>query len=64
MQSLFHALVKQPARAWGPDTLERLRQSFEAGGFSVPRLLVDIMTVAASPPKLEMAQAAAPETTP
>ncbi len=64
VQSLFHALVKQPARAWGPDTLERLRQSFEAGGFSVPRLLVDIMTVAASPPKLEVAQSAVPETTP
>ncbi|MCE9629743.1 MAG: DUF1592 domain-containing protein [Planctomycetia bacterium] len=64
VQSLFHALVKQPARAWGPDTLEKLRQSFVAGGFSVPRLLVDIMTVAALPPTLEVAQAAVPETTP
>jgi hypothetical protein len=64
VQSLFHALVKQPARAWGPDTLGQLRQSFVAGGFSVPRLLVDIMTVAALPPKLEVAQAAAPETSP
>lgn len=64
VQSLFHALAKQPARAWGPDTLERLRQSFEAGGFSVPGLLVDIMTVAALPPKLEVAQAAAPEISP
>jgi hypothetical protein len=64
VQSLFHVLVKQPARAWGPDTLERLRQSFVTGSFSVPRLLVDIMTVAALPPKLEVAQAAVPETTP
>ncbi|NCY02491.1 MAG: DUF1592 domain-containing protein, partial [Planctomycetia bacterium] len=24
VQNLFHALVKQPARAWGPDTLETL----------------------------------------
>jgi len=64
VQSLFHALVKQPARAWGPDTLEKLRESFVAGGFSVPRLLVDIMTVAALPPKPEVAQAALPETTP
>jgi hypothetical protein len=64
VQSLFHSLVKQPARAWGPDTLEKLRQSFVAGGFSVPGLLVDIMVVAALPPKLEVAQAAVPETTP
>jgi hypothetical protein len=64
VQSLFHALVKQPARAWGPDTLERLRESFVASSFSIPRLLVDIMTVAALPPKLEVAQAAVPETSP
>jgi hypothetical protein len=64
VQSLFHALAKQPARAWGPDTLERLRQSFVAGGFSVPRLLADIMTEAASLPKPEVARAAVPETTP
>ncbi len=64
VQTLFHALVKQPARAWGPDTLEGLRQSFVASGFSIPRLLVDIMTVAALPPKPEVAKAAVPETTP
>jgi hypothetical protein len=64
VQSLFHALVKQPARAWGPDTLERLRESFVASSFSIPRLLVDIMTLAALPPKLEVAQAALPETAP
>lgn len=64
VQSLFHALVKQPARAWGPETLERLRQSFVAGGFNIPGLLVDIMTVAALPPKPKVAQADVPETTP
>ena len=64
VQSLFHSLVKQPARAWGPDTLERLRQSFVASGFSIPNLLVDIMTVAALPPKLEVAKLAPPETSP
>jgi hypothetical protein len=56
--------VKQPARAWGPDTLEGLRQSFVANGFSIPNLLVDIMTVAALPPKPEVAKAAVSETTP
>jgi hypothetical protein len=56
VQGLFHALVKQPMRAWGPDTLENLRGSFVAGGFDIRRLLVDIMVVAATPPKLEVAQ--------
>jgi hypothetical protein len=50
VQNLFHALVKQPVRAWGPETLNSLRQSFAANGFDVRRLLVDIMTVAAMPP--------------
>jgi len=50
VQALFHALVKQPARAWGPDTLERLTAAFAAEGFEIRRLLVDIMTVAAFPP--------------
>jgi mono/diheme cytochrome c family protein len=52
VQNLFHALVKQPVRAWGPDTLDRLRRSFAANGFDVRRLLVDIMTVAAVPPSV------------
>ena len=56
VQSLFHALVKQPLRAWGPNTLDNLRKSFAAGDFDIRRLLVDIMTVAALPPKLELAQ--------
>jgi hypothetical protein len=56
VQSLFHALVKQPLRAWGPNTLDNLRKSFAASDFDIRRLLVDIMTVAALPPKLELAQ--------
>jgi len=50
VQQLFHALVKQPARAWGPDTLATLRQRFAANNFDIRRLLVDIMTIAALPP--------------
>jgi hypothetical protein len=50
LQSLFHALVKQPIRAWGPDTLPRLRQSFAAKGFDIREAVVDIMKVAAFPP--------------
>ena len=50
VQQLFHALVKQPMRAWGPDTLETLRKQFAANNCDIQRLLVDIMTVAALPP--------------
>jgi hypothetical protein len=61
VQSLFHVLVKQPARAWGPDTLDRLREGFAHHGYDVKRLLVDIMEVASLPPP---AAAAAPGNTP
>jgi len=50
VQALFHAVVKQPVRAWGPDTLDGLCTRFAAGGFDIRRLLVDIMVVAAFPP--------------
>ena len=50
VQQLFHALAKQPMRAWGPDTLETLRKQFTANNCDIRQLLVDIMTVAALPP--------------
>ncbi len=50
VQSLFHAVVKQPVRAWGPEALATLRAGFEAGSFDIRRLLVDIMVMAAVPP--------------
>lgn len=50
VQAVFHAVVKQPVRAWGPDALARLCRDFEAGGFDVRRLLVDIMVLTAFPP--------------
>jgi cytochrome c553 len=56
VRSLFHALVKQPVRAWGPETQENLRSGFEKSGFDIRRLLVDIMMVAAASPQLEVAQ--------
>jgi hypothetical protein len=58
VRNLFHAVVKQPMRAWGADTLESLRTSFAANDCDVRRLLVDIMAVAALPPP------AAPQTPP
>ena len=42
VQQLFHALVKQPMRAWGPDTLETLRKQFVTNNCDIRRLLVDL----------------------
>jgi hypothetical protein len=43
VERVFHHLVKQPARAYGPTKLDELRQSFERNGYSVRKLMVDIM---------------------
>lgn len=50
LRALFHALVKQPAAAWGPDVAERIRASFSARGCDIREAVVDIMKVAAFPP--------------
>ena len=50
LQALFHAIVRQPLRAWGPQTLENLRKSFTASGCDIHAAVVDIMAVAAFPP--------------
>jgi hypothetical protein len=39
---LFHQVVKQPALAYGSDTMHRLRQSFVASEFNLQKLLVEI----------------------
>lgn len=46
-EQLFHHLVQQSARAYGRDTLDRLRESFAAGGFNIRRLAIQIMAIAA-----------------
>jgi mono/diheme cytochrome c family protein len=51
VQHLFHALVRQPVRAWGPDTLPALTRSFADSGCNIRRLAVDIMKVACFPPE-------------
>ena len=51
VQQLFHALVRQPVRAWGPETLPTLTKSFGDSGCDIRRLAVDIMKVACFPPK-------------
>ncbi|MBM4010762.1 MAG: DUF1592 domain-containing protein [Planctomycetes bacterium] len=62
VQALFHAAVKQPVQAWGPDTLPRLQESFAAGGYDIRRLLVDIMVVASIPPAFAPQGGVAPAT--
>ena len=64
VQATFHALVKQPVRAWGADTLEDLTRSFAASGFDIRRLLVDIMVVAAVRPRLDAVSTPVPEPSP
>ena len=64
VRNLFHAVVKQPLRAWGPDTLDSLRKSFAANDCDVRRLLVDIITVAALPPPTTASAAPSPASAP
>jgi hypothetical protein len=42
-EQLFHHLVQQPARAYGPATLDDLRTRFAANGFHIRKLAVDIL---------------------
>ena len=47
IEQLFHQIVKQPMLAYGPDVINRLRQSFVAAGFNMQKLLVDMATISA-----------------
>jgi len=47
VEKLFQNLVKQPVRAYGPETLPQLEQSFAAHEFNIRQEMVDIMAVAA-----------------
>ncbi|MEZ0273952.1 MAG: DUF1592 domain-containing protein [Roseimicrobium sp.] len=48
IRHLFNHTVKQPHLAYGPETLEDLRQSFEKNQFSVQKLLQDIAVLSAT----------------
>ena len=50
VEQLFHYMIKQPIRAYGAETLPKLRDSFAAEGFSIRELAVDIVTTAAMAP--------------
>ncbi|MDQ3624984.1 MAG: hypothetical protein M3463_21305, partial [Verrucomicrobiota bacterium] len=45
---LFHHTAKQAVGAYGPDTLEALRQTFVGSGFNIRTLLAEIATIAAT----------------
>jgi hypothetical protein len=47
IEHLFNQMVKQPMLAYGPEVMDRLRQSFVASQFNMRTLMVDIATVSA-----------------
>ena len=51
VQQLFHHLVKQPVRAYGPKALLDLRRFFAAHEFSLRKLMVEIMATSALTPR-------------
>jgi hypothetical protein len=46
-ERLFHHLIKQPVRAFGPRQLAELRESFTGHDFNMKKLVVEIVTTAA-----------------
>jgi mono/diheme cytochrome c family protein len=57
-QQLFHYLVKQPVRAYGPQQAAELRKSFAQNNFSIRQLIAEIAVTAAlaSPEKIAQNQ--------
>ncbi len=51
VEQLFHYVVKQPIRAYGPQMLPELRRLFVEGKFNIQRLMVDMVTAAAIAPE-------------
>ena len=47
IQELFHHVLKQPAAAYGPDTIEKLHDVFVKSGFNMQKLLVQIAMIEA-----------------
>jgi hypothetical protein len=47
VEQVFHHIVKQPALAYGPRVLTRLRRAFQESGFSVQQLLVETASLTA-----------------
>ena len=43
---ILHHLAQQPTQAYGPGTLERLREAFAASGFNIRKLAVEVAVMA------------------
>ncbi|HLJ97046.1 MAG TPA: DUF1592 domain-containing protein [Gemmataceae bacterium] len=51
VEQLFHYVVKQPIRAYGPWKLSELRQAFADNHYNIRKLVVEIVMTAALPPR-------------
>ena len=49
IDQLFHYLVKQPVPAFGPRVASDLRKSFATNGYSIRKLIVEIVAISALP---------------
>ncbi len=47
VEQVFHAMIKQPIRAYGSHVQESLRQTFVTEKFNIRRLMVEIVTISA-----------------
>ncbi len=47
VEQLFHHTIKQPAAAYGPETLKNLHRTFAASQYNIRELLVEMTVVAA-----------------
>jgi cytochrome c553 len=53
VQQLFHYMVKQPIRAFGPQVLPELRRFFVAQDFNVRKLMTEVVAKSALTPRRE-----------
>jgi hypothetical protein len=51
IEQMFHYLVQQPLRAYGPNTGENLRKAFVEKKYSIRKLAVEVMLTAAPKPR-------------
>lgn len=51
VEQFFHAMIKQPIRAYGPHTKEKLQQAFAQSQFNIRQLFVEIVVVSALTPE-------------
>jgi len=49
VKQLFHHTVKQPIRAYGPNTLKDLQKQFAKNNYNIQKLLIDIVATSAAP---------------